>query len=230
VRLLLAESRHEEALARAYDVRDRLAGAIENVAFAPWRSQAAEALAALGRAHEAVALAEEEVALARRWGAPRSLGRALRVLGSVHPGEGLPALEEAVAVLEGSQSRLEHARALTAFGGALRRERRPLEAREPLRRALELAERCDARGLVELARTEFYATGARPPTGGPGGVAALTASERRVVHLAAEGADSRDIAQALYLTAKTIESYEANAFRKLGIRSRRELAGVLTRS
>jgi DNA-binding CsgD family transcriptional regulator len=230
VRLLLAEGRHQEALARAYDVRDRLAGTIENVAFAPWRSQAAEALAGLGRRKEAAEIAAEEVELARAWGAPRALGRALRVLGSVHPGDGFDELEEAVQVLEKSQARVEHARALAAYGSALRRDRRALEAREPLRRALDIAGRCDARGLVEHVRTEIYATGARPRSEIQAGPGALTASERRVVYLAAEGRDNRDIAQALYVTPKTIDVHLNNAFRKLGVRSRRELSGALAQA
>ena len=52
-------------------------------------------------------------------------------------------------MLDGSPARLELAKALVALGGALRRERRPTEAREPLRRALELAAACDAPGLAE---------------------------------------------------------------------------------
>jgi DNA-binding CsgD family transcriptional regulator len=230
LRLLLAEGRHQEALTRAYDMRDRMSGVVENVSFAPWRSHAAEALFALDRRKEAAEIAAEEVELARQWGAPRTLGRALRVLGSVHPGDGFDELEEAVTVLERSQARVEHARALTALGSALRRDRRPLEAREPLRQALDVATRCEARGLVEHVRKEIYATGARPHSEVKAGPGALTASERRVVYLAAEGRDDRDIAQALYVTPKTIDKHLTNAFRKLGVRSRRELSGALTQA
>ena len=56
---------------------------------------------------------------------------------------------------------------------------------------------------------------------------ALTASERRVADLAADGQTNRDIAQTLYVTPKTIEVHLSNAYRKLGIGSRRELAGAL---
>src|SRR6185295_7525350 len=109
----------------------------------------------------------------------------------------------------------------------LRRERRPSDAREPLRRALEIADGCAADSLVEHIRSELYATGARPRTTALGGVDALTASERRVATFAAEGQSNRDIAQALFVTPKTVEVHLSNAYRKLGIRSRRELAGVL---
>jgi DNA-binding NarL/FixJ family response regulator len=130
-------------------------------------------------------------------------------------------------VLEGSAARLEHARSLAALGAALRHERRPAEARTPLRRALELAAACDATTLAEYARTELYATGARPRSDALAGVAALTASERRVAELAAGGESNREIAQVLFVTPKTVEVHLSNAYRKLGIRSRRQLPGAL---
>jgi DNA-binding NarL/FixJ family response regulator len=58
-------------------------------------------------------------------------------------------------------------------------------------------------------------------------VESLTPSERRVVDLAAAGGTNRDIAQELYVTPKTIEVHLSNAYRKLGISSRRELGRVL---
>jgi len=222
--LLAAEARWDDVLETAADVRRRF-GMYTSPSSSRWRSLSAEALERLGRHEEALALADEEVAHARRWGAPGALGNALRVLGSV---SGRPdRLEEAVEVLRGSPARLELAKALAALGGALRRERRPSEAREPLRGALELAVACDAPGLAEDVRTELYATGARPRTDALAGVAALTASERRVVDRAAAGETNRDIAQALFVTPKTVEVHLSNAYRKLGVRSRRELPEVL---
>jgi DNA-binding NarL/FixJ family response regulator len=109
----------------------------------------------------------------------------------------------------------------------VRRGRKPTEAREPLRRALELADSCGAGALAEEVRSELYASGARPRTSALSGVEALTASERRVAGLAADGQTNRDIAQSLFVTPKTVEVHLSNAYRKLGIRSRRELSGVL---
>ena len=130
-------------------------------------------------------------------------------------------------MLRDTPARLELAKALAALGGALRRDRRPTDAREPLRAALELAVACDAPGLAEEVRAELYAAGARPRTDALAGVAALTASERRVVELAAGGETNRDIAQALFVTPKTVEVHLSNAYRKLGVRSRRELPAAL---
>jgi DNA-binding NarL/FixJ family response regulator len=115
----------------------------------------------------------------------------------------------------------------SAYGSALRHARRPTDAREPLRRALELASACEAPPLVEHVRSELQAAGVRPRTDALAGIGALTASERRVAELAREGQSNRDIAQSLYVTPKTVEVHLSNAYRKLGIRSRRELSGAL---
>ena len=99
---------------------------------------------------------------------------------------------------------------------------------------LELVRQLLARGdAVEAAcrrpaeATELRATGARPRRRLLTGLESLTASERRVATLAAEGGSNRDIAQTLFVTPKTVEVHLSNAYRKLGIRSRRELARVL---
>src|SRR5262249_18760833 len=128
-----------------------------------WRSLAALEHHALGETQEALGLAKKELELARAWGAPRTLGRSLRILGLIEGGdEGIALIREAVAVLEPSPARLEHAYALTNLGAALRRANHRAEAREHLRLALELAERSGATFLAEQAHEELIATGARP--------------------------------------------------------------------
>jgi DNA-binding NarL/FixJ family response regulator len=144
------------------------------------------------------------------------------------PGETLPHLEDAAAVLEGGTARLEQAKALTALGRALRVDRRPTEAREPLQRAVELAEACGSARVREIARAELAASGAKPRRTAISGVASLTPSEERVARLAAEGMTNREVAQELFVTPKTVEVHLSNAYRKLEIRSRRQLAGALT--
>ena len=226
VRVLLAEGRAEEALAHA-DVFQSHAGWRRHPRYVPWRSLKAQALDRLGRREEAVTLAADELEIARAWGSPGTVGRSLRVLGTIEREDGLDHLEEACAVLEQAPARLERAKALAALGEALRRARRPTDAREPLRKALELAEVSGATALVERIRSEIYATGARPRTTALSGVGSLTASERRVAGLAADGLSNRDIAQTLYVTPKTVEVHLGNAYRKLGIASRRELPDAL---
>ena len=150
------------------------------------------------------------------------------MLGRLERDAGLARLEEAVAVLEGSPARLEHAKALAALGTALRHARRPTEAREPLRGALELAEACGApRARRARAHGALRRRRAAPHGRARAASRPLTATERRVADLAAGGETNRDIAQALFVTPKTVEVHLTNAYRKLGIRSRRELAGAL---
>jgi DNA-binding CsgD family transcriptional regulator len=225
--LALEEGSFEEALAFTRRLEEQEAIIASYPGWQPWRSMRARALAGLGRLEEAVPLAHEEVELARRFGSPGVVGPALRALGTVDPAAGVGALQEAVEVLEHSTARYELAAALAALGTALRRKRRPTEAREPLRRALELAERCGAGGLAAGVRTELYATGARPRTAELSGPGALTASERRVAELAAGGQSNKEIAQALYVTLKTVEMHLSSCYRKLGIGSRRELRSAL---
>jgi DNA-binding CsgD family transcriptional regulator len=223
LRIAAAAGDWPAVLALADEVEALFEGVIVNPAWVPWRSHRAEALHALGRAEEARGQAELEVDLAQRWGGPRVLGRSLRLLAAVSGADGLPLLETASQILDGSPARLEHAKVLAALGTALRLERRPTEAREPLRQALELAVVCEAEPLVEHIRTELYAAGSRPRGDAFSGLASLTPSERRVAALAAGGQTNRDIAQALYVTPKTVELHLSNAYRKLEIRSRREL-------
>jgi len=199
-----------------------------NPAFIAWRSPAALALLQLGEQDEARRLATEELELARTWGAPRALGAALRAAGLIEGGErGLALLEEAVQVLRESPAKLEHAKARTELGAALRRANRRSQAREQLRHAVELATICGAASLAARAESELLATGARPRRIALSGVESLTPSERRVAEMAAEGPTNREIAQALFVTQRTVEVHLTSIYRKLAISSRGQLAAAL---
>jgi DNA-binding CsgD family transcriptional regulator len=228
-RLRLAQERAQEALA---DLLAAGAGLERMRAGGPavcgWRSEAALAHAALGEQDEARRLAAAELELARSFGARRTLGVALRVAGVVEGGEqGLALLVDAAATLEQSPARLEYARALTDLGSALRRAGQRQEARMRLRLGLDLAYRCRAPALVERAREELVAAGSRPRRALLTGVEALTPSELRIVRMAAEGRANREIAQALFVTARTVETHLTHAYQKLGINSRDELPDAL---
>ncbi|MEN0070054.1 MAG: LuxR C-terminal-related transcriptional regulator, partial [Propionicimonas sp.] len=225
--LLLGLGRAEEALPITYAMEARAAVGADSSRLW-WRVMRAAALARLGRRDEALELALEDLAVNRAFGAPAHLGRSLRVVGVLTGGdEGLAHRREAVEVLESSCHRLELCQALEAYGAALRRARRPLEAREPLLRALDLASACGVEPMAARVRAELQAAGARPRRDAISGMDSLTPSERRVVELAAAGRANRDIAQDLYVTPKTVEVHLSSAYRKLGIRSRGELGGVL---
>ncbi len=199
-----------------------------NPAVLPWRSEAAIAAWKLGDEQQAQELAQEELRLARAFGSPRALGIALRAAGLVKGGtDGVALLAQAVTVLAGSPSRLEHARALIDLGGAQRRSGHPTLARETLRDGLDAAYHCGANGLAGQARSELVAAGARPRRPAAHGADALTPSELRVSELAERGLTNREIAQALFISTKTVEFHLRNAYLKLRIASRRELTAAL---
>jgi DNA-binding CsgD family transcriptional regulator len=224
--LLLARAELRAAAGRPAEARHDFIAAGERVAWLPlanpevlgWRTGLALCESALGNGEEARRPAEEAVRLAREAGGPRGIGLALRVLGTVTPGEeGIELLREASEVLAGTRARLLHAEALVELGAALRRANRRREAREPLREGLDLAHRCGAAPLEERAREELKATGARPRKAVLSGVESLTPSELRVARLAAEGMTNREIAQSLFVTAKTVETHLRHAYQKLDV-------------
>jgi DNA-binding CsgD family transcriptional regulator len=201
---------------------------MHNPAAVAWRSHLALTLLALDRRDEALELATEEVELARAWGAPRPIGVALRTLGLTQGGaEGVETLRESLAVLEGSSAKLERARTLVDLGAAVRRANQRVDARELLKEGLDLAVRAGSKPLVDQAEEELAATGARPRRLLLSGVESLTASEKRVAKFAADGLSNKDIAQALFVTTKTVEVHLSNVYRKLGIGSRNELPSAL---
>ncbi len=193
-----------------------------------WRPAAAEVLAALGERDRARELIAAEVESCEAYGSPMALGVALRAAGIVEGGAaGARTLARAVSVLGSSDARLEHARALVDHGAMLRRSRQAAAAREPLREGLALARACGATPLAERAHEELVASGARPRKIVRSGADALTASERRVARMAAEGMTNKEIAQALFVTVRTVEAHLYHAYQKLEISSRGELAEAL---
>lgn len=162
------------------------------------------------------------------WGTPRAVGMALRARALLAGGhERIELLEEAVSILEHTPARLELARALSDLGATLRVDNRRTAARAPLRQALDIADALGATSVADRARHELRAAGGRPRRPRTSGVESLTASERRIAMLAAEGRSNPEIAQALFVTKKTVEAHLGNAYRKLDIRSRAELQRVL---
>jgi DNA-binding CsgD family transcriptional regulator len=234
--LLLARGRlHAAAGDHRAAVRDLLATGqrcaswqVTNPAIVPWRSSAALSLARLGDQNRATALADEEVELARTWGAQRAIGIAVRAAGMIHDGNhGIELLRQAAETLESSPATLEHARALTELAAALRRAGHRNEARQQLRTALDLAHRLGGTAVAQLARDELTIAGARPRRAATRGRDALTPSEFRVAQMAAAGRTNREIAESLFVTLRTVETHLTSSYAKLGITSRRQLTARL---
>jgi DNA-binding CsgD family transcriptional regulator len=197
---------------------------LRNPVFIPWRIHAALAHRARGEFAAARALASEELDAARDWGTPGAIGEAQRLAGLLASGdEAVVLLQQATVALADSPARLEYARALIDLGAALRRSNCRTEARQPLTRGLDLADRCGAKVLRQRALDELAAMGARPRRTRLSGLESLTASERRVAQMAAAGLGNVEIAQTLFVTRKTVEKHLGNVYTKLGVSSRTAL-------
>jgi DNA-binding CsgD family transcriptional regulator len=189
---------------------------------------AAAALASLGERDAAAALRSELLVTARRVGSPVALGKSLRLAAAAGPDEErLGLLQEAVSVLEPTPARLELAHALAELGTELARLGRRCEGRDAQRSAIELADECGAVALGQRARNDLQAGPGRRARTELTGRGALTAAEWRVSKQAVSGRTNREIAQELFVTEKTVERHLSNAYQKLGIRSRFQLAGAI---
>ena len=183
---------------------------------------------ALGDVDAAATLIREAQALAERWNTPGALGEVLHARAMLETGDDRPAaLREAVALLERSPARLLLARALVDYGAALRRAGRRREARDPLRQGYDLAHDCGAEPILMTARQELAATGIRVQRERLTGVRSLTPSERRIAEMVVGGGSNAEIAQALFVTVKTVEMHLTSIYRKLEIAGRLELPPAL---
>jgi DNA-binding CsgD family transcriptional regulator len=179
-----------------------------------------------GREKSALTMAREAVAITDHWGTPGLRGIARRTLARVTGGEaGIDMLRQAIALLEQSPFPLELAAAQIDLGASLRRAGLRADAREPLRAGLAAAEAAAASPLIDRSRQELAATGMRVRRGPSHDV--LTPSEQRIAEMAAGGASNPEIAQALFVTIKTVETHLGNAYRKLDIKSRHDLPRAL---
>jgi DNA-binding CsgD family transcriptional regulator len=194
-----------------------------NPAVVPWRSRAALGAIAIHRFDLAVALAEEELAAARRWGAPRTVGCALHALAIARRGdESIALLEQAVELFDLAQTHTELMQALYDVS-ALHVERNDVAAGRSKLEAVDAVARVSGnsfwlrRAKVAMQRLES-----------PGESIRLTRQELKAAQLARAGYSNRQIAQTLCLQIRTVEFHLSSAYRKLGISGRRELVGALS--
>jgi DNA-binding NarL/FixJ family response regulator/RecA/RadA recombinase len=185
--------------------------------------EAAVGVGDLSRAEALVSLFEERAARSR---IPWSLAVSARCRGLLLAARG--ELEEAAAALERADAEhercplpFERARTLLVQGQVLRRLKRKRQARASLEEALAIfrrlgAEAWERRAEAELARVVVR----RAPN-------ELSATELRIATLAAAGLTNKAIAAEVFVTQKAVEANLARAYRKLGIRSRAQLARAL---
>ncbi len=188
----------------------------------PFAPDLVEAYVRVERMDEACALATDLSSRARASPARLASGLAERCEGLVAPREFARRFESSLAHLRTCGAPFEVGRSLLAYGARLHRGRQRAEARERLRAAVEVFDQLGAAPWSARAAADLRAAGARRRRAADPDD--LTAQEVRVAMAVASGATSRQVAAELFLSPKTIEFHLARVYRKLGIRSRAELA------
>ena len=191
-----------------------------------WTADYAELLLEAGRIDAAVRVVDVWDSQAKRVARAWVLAHVTRCRGLVAAAQGDAVradslLDQAVTEHEEVGDPFGTARALLGLGVVRRRERKKRGAREAIQLALEGFEKLGAATWAEKARGELGRIGGRRREEG------LTAAERRVAALVAEGRTNREVAAALFLTERTVASHLSHVYAKLGVRSRTELARQL---
>jgi DNA-binding CsgD family transcriptional regulator len=206
------------------DVRGRGIGEPQVVATVP---ELVEAYIRVGRTLEAVELLADFERLAADSGLASQLAASCRCRGLLAPNEEFEAIfRTGLAQCDRVSLPFERARIELCLGERLRRARRRIDARAHLRNALSLFDQLGAAPWAEKARSELRASGETIRPRESGARDALTPQELKVALAVAEGLTNREAAAALFLSPKTIEAHLGRVFRKLGIRSRSQLARV----
>lgn len=192
------------------------------------RSRLAEALLEEERTQEAIEVLEPDLEAAAGIGDQGALGVVLRVKAAAAGGRDRVALiEESVRLLSDTPLRFDLARAQSDLGSEHLAKGRERDARQAFHEALGLAAETGSVALTREIQAGLRAAGGRPRRISPRGVGALTPRERRTAELAARGLSNREVAEELYVTRKTVEFHLRNAYAKLGIGSRTQLAEAM---
>jgi DNA-binding CsgD family transcriptional regulator len=193
----------------------------------PARADLIEALVRAGDLNGAQCRAEPLVRILRDMGLPDALALARRMDALVSDGdEANEAYQAAVELHAKGDDPFEAARSLLLFGEHLRRHRNRSLARAQLTCAERTFEILGAGPWLARARAELHAAGGQaevaPETDG------LTAQERSVAYAVAEGRTNKEVADALFLSPRTVEYHLSSVYRKLGVHGRGALARKLT--
>ena len=197
--------------------------------FSPWTMveliEAAKRSDESDRAASALEVLRETTAAS---GTPWAQGVEARSRALLAEGEAAEALyREAIEHLGPTRLRVDLARTRLLYGEWLRRERRRIDARTELRTAHEQFSKFGMEGFAERARVELEATGERARKRTVDTRGDLTPQEAQISRLAAQGHTNREIAAQLFISPNTVEYHLRKVFRKLGVKSRTQLANRL---
>jgi DNA-binding CsgD family transcriptional regulator len=194
----------------------------------PLWSSDVEALIALGRLDDAQLVVDDLLQRAGAYQSPHAVAIARRCEGLLlaargHLASAIDVLDLALADHARQRLPLELGRTLLEKGSLERRAKRKTAAKYTLEQGLQILEPLGAALWVKRARDELGRIGLRPAVVTEG----LTPAQERVAELAASGSTNQEIAQTLYMSARTVESHLTKIYRELGIRSRAQLAAAL---
>jgi DNA-binding CsgD family transcriptional regulator len=225
----LSEGRGPEAVghleaARAFAEREE----VRLLVAVPWAPDLVEAYARVGRMDEARRLVSEldDQGAARQGALPAAF--MARSRGLVTSGDAYEEFATAINAHKAVAAPFERARTLLLLGERLRRDRRAAQAVTHLEEAAVAFARLGATPWGQRANAELEAEGKLAPSAPREGRRSLTPQEFRIALAVARGGTNREVAGSLYLSPRTVEHHLANVYRKLGVRSRSELARRVT--
>jgi DNA-binding CsgD family transcriptional regulator len=216
-------------LARYHDAYSAAEAVLEDpddLSFGPFATvELVEAASRIGRADAAVPALERLEAATIASGAPWGVAIAARSRALLSDGDAADALyRDAIDRLTPTALRVDLARSHLVYGEWLRRERRNVDAREQLRIAHGFFSDFGMEGFAERARVELRATGEHARSRSVETTNELTPQEAQISQLVAEGATNVEIAAQLFISPSTVEYHLHKVFRKLGVKSRTQLA------
>jgi DNA-binding CsgD family transcriptional regulator len=222
-----------DRLQQAWDLA--LRQGIKNPNVFPIAGDLAEALARAGESDRCIQVVNwlDERAQVTGLAYPRAAACRARGILALEPDEAQRSFAASLNVLDRIDPvPFEQARTLLCTGEALRRVRRPADARGPLNRALAIFDGLGARPWAARASAELAASGVKHrrltmAASGPSRLGELSPQEMQVARIAARGQSNVEVAAALFVSRKTVEAHLTRVYRKLGIRSRTELARIL---
>jgi DNA-binding CsgD family transcriptional regulator len=223
--LELSSDRPSEAhryLAKAVELKEAMG--VREPAYFRIVPDEVEALVALGRLDEAEALLAPFEDAGRRLDRAWAIASGARCRALVFAARGdlagaSAAADEALREHDRLPLPFELGRTLLVRGAVERRAKRKREARDTLTKALEIFDGLGAALWADKTRAELARIGGRAPSS-----LALTPTEDKVAALVASGSTNREVAEALFVSVHTVEANLKHIYRKLGVRSRTELA------
>jgi DNA-binding CsgD family transcriptional regulator len=210
----------------AFSAAEAMAEDPDDVAFGPLAAvELVEAASRTGRSDAAMAALDRLEATTSPSGTPWGEAVAARSRALLSEGDGAESrYRDAIDRLTDTPLRLDLARTHLVYGEWLRRVRRNVEAREQLRLAHSRFSDFGMEAFAERARVELRATGEHARTRSVETSSELTPQETQISQLVAEGATNKEIASQLFITPRTVEYHLHKVFRKLGVKSRTQLA------